>query len=178
MLWNFLLIYSLFIIVKPLKYTGRSQQQLCTLLQGASFIIYNYPLLFTYKMRFKKKVLTISLLKYWRFHRNSECLFKIKRKKNISPYYKTTLIFEYLTRKLSYRKQKKLLTFTSSYIRNEDFRPDFSLLLRQTCATPPEIWDGVDWRALVELRTPDIGKLRGCHFFTGNLFCLSTFLSW
>ena len=31
--------------------------------------------------------------------------------------------------------------------------------------TPLEIWNGLDWRALVKLCPPNIGKLRGKHFF-------------
>ena len=45
-----------------------------------------------------------------------------------------------------------------SYIRHEDFvRPDFGLLLRNA---PLVICNELDWRALVEFRIPNIGKLR------------------
>ena len=38
----------------------------------------------------------------------------------------------------------------------------FFVLLRRARTTPsPEIWNGLDWRALVESRPPNIGKLRG-----------------
>ena len=44
--------------------------------------------------------------------------------------------------------------------------------------TPPEIWNGLDWSALVESRPPNIGKLSGWHFFlsfVGNFFSSSIF---
>ena len=50
----------------------------------------------------------------------------------------------------------------ASKIRHKDFRPDFRLLKAQ--GTPPGFWNGVYWRALVELRPPNIGKLRGQRF--------------
>ena len=40
-----------------------------------------------------------------------------------------------------------------------------SFVLRHAQGTPPEIWNGLDWRALVKSRAPNIGKLRGWHFF-------------
>ena len=43
------------------------------------------------------------------------------------------------------------------------FRPSF--VLRHAQGTPPGFWNGMDWRALVESRPPNIGKLRGKHFF-------------
>ena len=49
-------------------------------------------------------------------------------------------------------------------------------VLRHACTTPPEIWNGLDWRALVELRPPYIGKLRGLHFF--SLFILLIYFCW
>ena len=39
------------------------------------------------------------------------------------------------------------------------------LLLCHAQGTPPGFWNGVDLRALVELRPPNIGKLRGSIFF-------------
>ena len=35
------------------------------------------------------------------------------------------------------------------------------LLLRHTQGTPPGFCNGMDWRALLELRPPNIGQLRG-----------------
>ena len=40
-----------------------------------------------------------------------------------------------------------------SKIRHKDFRPDF---VRQAQGTPPEIRNGVDWRALVKSRAHNI----------------------
>ena len=45
-------------------------------------------------------------------------------------------------------------------------RLSFSVLLRHARATPLEIWNGLDWRALVKLRPPHIGKLRGWNLFS------------
>ena len=50
-----------------------------------------------------------------------------------------------------------------SNIRHEDFlrlfvRPSF---VCHAQGTPPGFWNGVDWRALVQSRPPNIGKLRG-----------------
>ena len=39
------------------------------------------------------------------------------------------------------------------------------LLLHHARTTPPEIWKGLDWRALVGSCPPNIGKLRGYYFF-------------
>ena len=44
-----------------------------------------------------------------------------------------------------------------SKIRHEDF---LLLLLRHARITPPGFGNGLDWRALVESRPPNIGKLR------------------
>ena len=46
----------------------------------------------------------------------------------------------------------------------------FFVLLRHAQGTPPEIWNGLDWRALVGSRPPNIGKLRGYHFILFNFF--------
>ena len=37
--------------------------------------------------------------------------------------------------------------------------------LRQAQATPPGFGNGLDWRALVKDKIPNIGKLRGQHFY-------------
>ena len=37
--------------------------------------------------------------------------------------------------------------------------------VRHACTTPPEFWNGLDWRALVESCPLNIGKLLGYHFF-------------
>ena len=53
----------------------------------------------------------------------------------------------------------------SSNIRHEDFRSFVRSSVRPCVCnaqtTPPGFWNGVDWRALVESRPPNIGKLRG-----------------
>ena len=49
-------------------------------------------------------------------------------------------------------------------IRHKDFRPS-SFVLRQAQGTPSGFWKGMDWRALVESRPPNIGKLEDSIFF-------------
>ena len=54
--------------------------------------------------------------------------------------------------------------------------PSFSssVLLRHAQGTPPpEIWNGVDWRALIKSYPPNIGKLRGFFSFGGATFKVS-----
>ena len=52
-----------------------------------------------------------------------------------------------------------------SKIRHKDFRSSFGLLLRHAQGTPPEILNGLDWKALVQLRPPNIGKKEKSIFF-------------
>ena len=52
------------------------------------------------------------------------------------------------------------------------------VLLRHTRTTPPEIFNGLDWRALVESRPPNIQRIAfffGNYFF-GNYFFYNYFL--
>ena len=53
-----------------------------------------------------------------------------------------------------------LLWGQTSYIRHKDFLR-LPSVLRHARTTPPEFWNGLDWRALVEDKIPNIGKLRG-----------------
>ena len=54
-----------------------------------------------------------------------------------------------------------------SYTRHKDFFcPAPSSVLRNAQGTPPpEFCNGLDWRALIKLRPPNIGKLREYRFF-------------
>ena len=65
-------------------------------------------------------------------------------------------------------KQTQILPSSTSWfpsnIGHEDFQTS-SGLLRHAQTTPPVFWNGLDWRALVESRIPNIGKLRGQHCF-------------
>ena len=54
-------------------------------------------------------------------------------------------------------REKNLLDTRISFI----LRPS---VLCHAQGTPPVFWNGLDWRALVECRIPNIGKLRGQHF--------------
>ena len=51
------------------------------------------------------------------------------------------------------------------------------LLLRHAQATPPEFWNGLNRRALVELFSPNIGQLRESHFCQ-HFFIHIFFLIW
>ena len=55
-------------------------------------------------------------------------------------------------------------------------RPSF-VLLRHTRTTPPEIFNGLDWRALVESRPPNIQRIAFflTIIFVGNYFFLQLF---
>ena len=50
---------------------------------------------------------------------------------------------------------------SSSNIRHKDFLRPLSFSSVRLVLPPPEIWNGLDWRALVESCPPNIGKLRG-----------------
>ena len=52
-----------------------------------------------------------------------------------------------------------------SYIGHKDF-----FVLRQAQETPPGLGNGLDWRALVQLRPPNSGKQRGKHFILFYFF--------
>ena len=64
-----------------------------------------------------------------------------------------------------------------SKIRHKDFHPlSFVRSSLSRYPPPPEIWNGLDWRALVKSRPPNIGKLRGKHFFLQQFFFFLIFL--
>ena len=51
----------------------------------------------------------------------------------------------------------------------QGFLPSFSSVVRHAQGTPPGFCNGLEWRALVELSPPNIGKLRGQHFFSWQI---------
>ena len=64
-----------------------------------------------------------------------------------------------------WRKKYKASNYfqQTSYIRHKDFRPPPPP--PSGLYYPPEIWNGLDCRALVKSHPPNIGKLREQHFF-------------
>ena len=66
---------------------------------------------------------------------------------------------------------KLCLTNIKFNIRHEDF---FRLSIRQVCPPPPEIWNGIDWRALVKSRPPYIGGFLFYLLFFREFFFLQS----